>query len=466
MPTPPPLLAPRSIAANVRALARLSLPMVAAQLGTMMLGVVDMLFVGRLGTQALAAVALGNVWVHGTLFVMLGLVMGADPLISQAHGARDREGAALAFQRGIVLALLLSVPLCALWATTAPLLRWAGQDAALAHEAQRFVYAQMPTAVTFLIFNVNRQYLIARGIGAPTVWVVIGANGVNAFLNWVLVFGHLGVPALGVAGAGLATGISRAALAATLWAVTFGFGLQRDAWVPWSRRAFDVRAIGRVVALGLPISLHFGLEGWAFQIATLMAGRLGANDLSAHTIVLNLASLSFMVPLGISMGASARVGNLVGAGDLAGARRNALCALALGAGVMLLSASAFLIFRRELPRLYGADTVVAALAASILPIAAAFQLFDGTQVVGSGVLRGLGRTRPAAVLNFVGYYVLALPLAWWLMFGRTGAGGARGGAGIVGLWWGLALGLAVVAAGISAWIARPATFLGVERARG
>jgi len=205
-----------------------------------------------------------------------------------------------------------------------------------------------------------------------------------------------------------------------------------------------------ILRLGLPIGLQFGLEVWAFQLATLLAGRLGTVPLAAHTIVLNLASFSFMFPLGISMAASVRVGNLVGQGDLRAARRSALFALALGAGVMSLFAMTFYFLRWRLPALYGADPQVTAAAASILPIAAGFQMLDGTQVVASGILRGLGRTRPAAVANFVGYYLLALPLGWLL--------GLRHGQSLAGLWWGLATGLAVVAVGLLAWILRPGTF--------
>jgi MATE family multidrug resistance protein len=208
--------------------------------------------------------------------------------------------------------------------------------------------------------------------------------------------------------------------------------------------------MGQILRLGLPIGLQFGLEVWAFQLTTLLAGRLGLVPLGAHTIVLNLASFSFMFPLGISMAASVRVGNLVGAGDLRGARRSALLALALGAGVMSLFALAFYFLRWRLPGLYSADPKVTAAAASILPIAAGFQMLDGTQVVASGILRGLGRTRPAAVATLVGYYLLALPLGWLM--------GLRHGQSLAGLWWGLATGLAVVAIALLAWLLRPGTF--------
>jgi multidrug resistance protein, MATE family len=440
---------------EARRVITLSLPMIAVQLGNMAMGVVDTLIVGRAGTGALAAMALGHVWLWGTLMIANGFVMGVDPLMSQAYGARDPEGVAVAFQRGVVFALALSLPLAAAWLGTEPVLVWLGQDPTLAHAAGRFIAVQAPTCAGFLVFAVNRQYLGARGIGAPIVLVVMLANVLNAGFCWALVFGKLGLPALGLLGAGLSQGFARVFMCAALLAVTFGFGLHREAWVRIGRAAFDARALARIAALGAPLGLQFGLEVWAFQITALLAGKLGPDPLAANTIVLNLAALAFMVPLGLSMGASIRVGQLVGEGDPRGAHRSALVSLGLGAGVMSVSAAAFLVFRRELPALYGASPSVAAIATEVFPVAAAFQLFDGTQVVGGAVLRGMGRTRPAALLNLAGYYFIALPLGWVLAFPHGG--------GLRGLWWGLATGLAVVALGVLPFTARRRAFENLKR---
>ncbi len=412
----------------------------------MTIGVVDTMMVGHINNTALAAASLGHAWSHAILFMILGVAMGVDPIISQSHGAGDSGAVAIAFQRGIFISFLLSIPASILWLLTEPALLLFRQDPELARLAGRYVSVQVPTLWAFFLFNVNRLYLAGRGISAPYVWAVLFANILNVLFNWILVFGNLGFPAMGLEGAGIAGAATRLVLAGSLLGLTFGTGLHRDAWIPWTRKVFEMRAIGALLLLGLPIGLQFGFEAWAFQIATLMAGMLGANELGAHTIVLNLAALAFMMPLGLSMGASARIGNLIGAGDIAGAIRNARLSLVLGAGVMGLSASAFLIFRHQLPVLFGAEPRVAELAISIVPIAAAFQLFDGLQVVGSGVLRGMGRTRPSAIFNFVGYYLFALPMAYWMAFHTT--------AGLRGLWWGLAIGLALVAIALVAWIKR------------
>jgi len=194
----------------------------------------------------------------------------------------------------------------------------------------------------------------------------------------------------------------------------------------------------------VPVGVQIALEAWAFSGAALLAGVIGTEALAAHTIVLNMAALSFMMPLGVGLAAVTRVGNLIGARRPDDAQRAAWVALTLGAAVMTASAAVFLAFRHELPRLYTSDLAVAALAAGILPIAAAFQIFDGVQVVACGVLRGMGRTRPAAVFNGISYWLLGIPLGWWL--------GLRAGWGLAGVWWGLCIGLALVASLLVAWV--------------
>ncbi len=412
----------------------------------MLLGVVDTLMVGRVSVHALAAVSLGHLWCFGTMIFALGVIFGLDPILSQAHGRRDGRTLGLALQRGLVLAILLSVPLAVLWCFTEPALRLAGQDARLVDLARGYVWAQIPSLPAFMAFSVLRQYLQCRGIVRPTLVLVLAANVLNAFLNWIFIFGSLGVPALGVLGAGIATCVTRIALFLALLWMVLRFRLHRGAWTPWSRECLRVAGLLELLRYGIPVSIQIGLEVWAFQIATLLAGSLGDVALAGHAIVLNLASLSFMVPLGVSLGAVTRVGNLVGEGRRHRAQLAAWVSLGIGAGVMTISGLTFVFFRRELPAWYTHDANTIAAAAALLPIAGAFQLFDGTQVVGGGILRGMGRTVPAAAFNSIGYYVLALPLAYWLAFHE--------GFGLAGIWWGLCLGLGVIAVMLTVWIAR------------
>jgi MATE family multidrug resistance protein len=429
---------------ELRRLAALALPVAATQVSTMMLGVVDTLMLGRFDVDALAAASLANVWIYGTLQLAIGTLFGLDPIVAQAHGAGDGARAGLALQRGLALALYLSIPIALLWTVTEDFLRAMGQDPALSAAAARYTLLQLPSVPFFLGYFALRQYLQGREIVRPALLVIVVANFLHAFFNWVLIFGHWGVPALGLEGAGIATSATRIASGVGLAACVRAFGLHQGAWVPWTASAWNPRALREVLALGLPVGFQTALEVWAFSGAALLAGRLGAVPLAAHTIVLNLAALAFMLPLGISLAAVTRVGNLIGAQRPDDAQRAAWVALALGAGVMTASAALFVALRGELPRLYTPDAAVVAACAAILPIAAAFQVFDGTQVVGCGVLRGMGRTRPAAVFNLVSYWVLGIPIGGWL--------GLYAGWGLAGIWWGLAIGLAAVATLLVVWI--------------
>jgi MATE family multidrug resistance protein len=422
---------------EIRALSALALPAAATQFSTMLMGFVDTVLLGHVGVHELASASIANVWVHGTMFFAFGVIVGIDPLIAQAHGRGDGAAAGLAAQRGLVVAAALSVPLALAWYFTEWVLLAVGQEPRLARDAQVFARVQIPSIPFFLAFSTLRQYLQCRGIVRPAMWVLVLANFVNALLAWAMIFGHLGFPAWGLWGAGVATSVTRVFCLFGLWWMIRYLALHQGAWPRPSLALFDAKAFAGILALGFPVAIHFSLEIWAFSGAALMAGWLGAEPLAAHTIALNLASLSFMLPLGISQGAVTRVGNLLGARQPHDAERAAWVAIAFGAAVMGLCGALFWLLRQELPRLYTEDLGVIAVAASILPIAAAFQIFDGTQVVCCGVLRGMGRTRPAAWFNLLGYWVLGLPVGGWLAF--------REGWGLHGIWWGLCFGLFVVA---------------------
>jgi len=425
-------------------LTRLAWPIVGAQVGNMALGMVDTLFLGRVGVDALAAASIGNAYLYGTLLVGQGLVLGMDPLVTQAHGAGDGRAAGLALQRGLVVSALVTAVVSLLFLLTRPVLVLLGQDPTLAEGAGRYIGVQIPTIGAFYGYLALRSYLQGREIVRPALVAMLLANGTNVVFNWALVFGHLGAPALGLVGSGLATGLSRVVLFATLIVLVRRGGLLERTFPPWSRGAFDGRALRRILALGFPIGMQMGLEVWAFSVATLLAGHLGATAVAAHTITLNMAAFSFMMPLGVGQAACTRVGNLIGARRFREADEAAWVAIGLGASIMAAWALVFVTGRGVLPRLYTPAEDVVALAAATLPIAAAFQIFDGTQVVAAGVLRGMGSTRPAAWLNFVGYWLIALPLAFALV--------TFAGAGLAGIWWSLCLALLLVAVGLVAWI--------------
>lgn len=435
-----------SISAELRDLVHLALPVIGAQLGSMLMSVVDTMMVGRLSVDALAASSLGSAWVFALLMFGQGLVMGIDPLVTQGHGAGEHEEVARAAQLGVVVALLVSVPVGLGIAFTNQALLLLGQSEALSAMAHDFALVQIPSVPFFMLFVALRQYLQGRAIVRPTFFVTVAANVFNVVANYALIFGRFGFPALGLVGAGAATTLSRAFMLLALLAVVATLRLHHGAWSAWRWSNLGMARLKRVLALGAPIAMQMSLEIFAFSAASLIAGRLGAVSLAAHTVVLNMAALAFMVPLGISHAAATRVGNLIGARRRDDAQHAAWVALGLGTSVMTISASMFVLGRHWLPGLYTSDLEVVAICSTILPIAAAFQVFDGLQAVGGGVLRGMGRTRPGAVFNFVAFWILGLPVGAFFALER--------GWGLPGLWWGLCLGLATVAGCLVLWIHR------------
>ena len=414
----------------------LALPVVAVQLGMMLMGVVDTLMVGHVSPQALAATALGNLYFFAVSIFGMGLLMALDPLVAQAVGARDEDAIARAVQRGIVLSIALTiVTALALWPAESSL-RMLGQPADVVPQAATYALWRIPGVPPFFLFILVRQTLQAMGRVAPIVAAVAAANVLNALLDWALIYGELGAPRLEVLGASLATSISQWVLALALLAVVW-----RDlrAYVhPIRPGALAARPLLRTTALGVPIGLQYALEYGAFAVVALMMGWIGTIPMAAHQIAINLASLTFMVPFGVSAAASVLVGQAIGRGDDEGARRAATSALAFGVGFMVLSAAVFLAVPELLARAYSGDAAVVSLAAVLLPIAGLFQVFDGTQSVGAGILRGIGDTRAPMVINLIGFWALGLPASYALGF--TLGYGARG------VWWGVVLGLFAVAA--------------------
>lgn len=416
-------------------LLRLALPVVVVQVGLMAMGVVDSIMVGHVSPTALASVAIGNLYFFGLAVFGMGVLMALDPVVAQAVGAGDEPTIARAVQRGLLLAVGLSVPTCVLLLTARRFLTWIGEPAAVIPDAARFARIMIPGVLPFFAFVVFRQSLQAMGRMRPIVLAIVLSNLLNALLDWVLIFGHLGAPAMGVPGSAWATTISRWVMAALLLALSWPE--LRHRLFPLRPEIAEWRPFVRMLVLGVPIGLQYALEWGVFGTVLLLMGRIGTVAVAAHQIAINVASLTFMVPLGISAAATVLVGHAVGRGDADGARRSAGAALATGVAFMALMALLFLLVPEAIARVYSEDAAVIALAATLLPIAGAFQIFDGTQVVSIGILRGLADTRAPFVIAVLGFWLLGFPVSLWLGF-RTPLGPA-------GLWWGLVVGLAAVA---------------------
>lgn len=420
---------------DLKALARLALPIVVIQVGLMFMGVVDTIMVGHVSAQALGAVALGNLYFFAAAIFGMGVLLALDPVISQAVGAHDDVAIARAVQRGFVISLLLTVFVSLVLPTGGFALRALRQPADVVPLAHVYLVALIPGAAPFFWFVVLRQTLQAMHNTTAIVVTIIVANLANVFINWMLIFGKLGAPALGVLGASIATSISR-------WIMFFLITLLSWPHIqryvhPWRREAFAFQPLKRMLQIGSPIGVAYFLEYANFGVIALLMGLLGTIEVAGHQVAINLASLTFMVPAGISAAATVLVGNAIGRGEAGAARQAAKAALLAGGGFMLTSAAVFLLFPDFLARLYSSDPNVVLIAMALIPIAGLFQVFDGIQVVGAGVLRGAGDTHAPMVIGLLGFWLIGMPVSVYL--GLFTSLRARG------LWWGFVAGLAAVA---------------------
>ena len=418
---------------ELRELFRLAVPLAAAQAGNQLMGVVDIAVLGRYSARDLAACGLGNAFYFAISVVGMGIVFGLDPMISQALGARDPVRARRVLWQGVWLALIVSGVL------TIPLLlsplafEPAGVKRELIEPATAYLIIRATSLAPFLLFLVCRAYLQAHGITRPMLIATVVANVFNLIADIVLVFGYGGLPALGAAGAALAT------VAGTILQLGIVAAAVRRIRVPGaaSLHRWNGSDIRRAYQVGWPVALQMAAEVGIFALVGVLAGRLGTLDLAAHQVVISIASFTFTVALGIAAAGSVRVGLGVGARDIASTRNAGFATFIGGAAIMAISALAFAFAPRPLALLLTDDAAVIAVALPLFLVAAVFQLSDGIQAVGAGVLRGAGDTRFAFVANIFGHWLIGFPVALFLGF--------RMKMGIVGLWWGLCAGLTVVA---------------------
>ena len=428
----------RALHAELPPTIRLATPIVVAELGWIAMGLVDLAMVGRLGPAAIGAVGIGSVLCLAVVVFGIGMLLGLDTLVARAYGRGRLDECRRWLVQGAWLAVLLAVPLTLVGGGVAASLdRW-GLDSAVERLTVPYFSIVLLSVLPLLLYTACRRYLQATGHATQVTAALLTANAINAAANWLLVFGNLGLPALGVDGAAWATCISRVYLASFL-AVAILLHARRSAG-PWPRARPERRRLRHLVGLGWPAAAQVTLEFGVFAAVTALAGRLEAATLAAHQIVLNVASVTFMVPQGVGAAGAVRVGYSAGRRDPSGVRRAGWAALALGGGFMSAAAVLFVWTPHPILRLYTSDPAVIRAGVTLLLVAALFQLFDGLQAVATGVLRGLGDTRTPMVSNLAGHWIVGLPVGYVLCFGA--------GWGIVGLWVGLSIGLTLVGAAL------------------
>lgn len=414
----------------------LAFPIIVGMVSQMLIGLTDNAFIGRVGTVPLAAAAFTHS-VFGLFYIVgVGLLMGTGIFAARDHGAGDEAGCAAWLRHGRTLALAVGVGAFGLLAVLSTQLHRLGQPAEVNAVVGPFFLLIAASIVPSLYFQVQRQF--AESLGRPWIpmGIILADVGLNVFLNWVLVFGHLGSPALGLVGSGWASLLARwaAVVAISVWLRgSRDFAAVREApWRGWERARFL-----QLLRLGVPAGGMFLFEAGAFGASALMMGWLGTVPLAAHQIALGCASLTFMVPLGLSVAVSMRLSKALGEGRRDALRPIGFGALGTGLATATLCAVIFATGRHVITSAFTPETEVAALAARLLVVAAIFQWFDGAQVISSGCLRGLTDVRLPTVITFVAYWVIGLPLGYWLAFSTV--------LGAVGVWSGLAAGLGCAA---------------------
>jgi MATE family multidrug resistance protein len=420
---------------ELREMLRLASPIVLVNLGMQSMGLVDALMLGRVSAAALAAGALGHFYVFVTAFTGIGILMALDPVIAQAVGARDAVAVARGVQRGVLMTCMIALGTSVVFLPAEWVFGALRQPADVTPTAAGYVLWSIPGLLPFFAFNMMRQTLQAFRTLLPIVVAMLVGNIANVFLNWVLIFGNLGFAPGGVVGSAQGSTISRWIMGIVMLAAAWK--VLAPSLTRWHPESFAGRPMGRMFRLGFPVGLQFLAEAGAFGFVTVMSGWLGTATLAGHEIALTLASMTFMVPMGVSAAAAVMVGHAVGRGDMAASRRDAVAALACGVGFMAVMAVVFALIPGLLAGAFTRDAEAFAIAATLIPIAAVFQVFDGTQVISASVLRGAGDTRVPMLLHTLSFWAVGIPLGAVLAFAA--------GWGAAGLWWGLTAGLAAAA---------------------
>lgn len=435
----------------------LAIPVIGSQLGMMSLGFVDTLMVGRLGAESLAGVALGHTLFFFLLIVCLGMVNAVAPMVSQAFGAKEHESVERTVFQGFVVGFLLTVPSTLIIWNIGPFLRAIGQDFGTVALAEGYLRAIVWGFLPFLWFAALRSFVEGISKPLPVTLITFLGLGLNVLSNYALMYGKWGFPELGIVGTGWASTIVYWFFFVILLIYTRIASPFKGYKLFGQNRMFDRTYFRELVRIGWPMGISHGVEAGLFSVTALLVGLFGPVTLAAHQIALQCAAYTFMVPMGIGIAASVRVGQETGKGQPIEARRAGFVAIGLATLFMVFAAFLFWTLPRQIIGLY-IDTglpenqEVVGIAIVLLSVAAVFQVFDGVQVAAAGALRGLKDTRIPMIICVISYWVIGLSAG--LLIGFTLKGGA------VGLWWGLVvgLGLAAILLSIRFWQISSASF--------
>ena len=401
---------------NILRTIKLAYPVIIGQLGFIMMGVVDSMMVGSVGAVPLGAASLGNSLTMIIFIIGIGISFAVTPLVAIEVGAKRYDNCGVYFRQSLLVNLLIGAVLLIVTYFCAGFLDYFNISNEVTVLAKSYMRIIGFGALPLMLFQTYKQFIEGLSIMRPAMVITLLANIVNAFVNWVLIFGKLGFPALGLDGAGWATFFSRLFMAFALMYYVMNREYFKQYDVSFHFKNINKRIIKKILSLGVPSGFQYFFEVGAFSFAVIMIGWLGTDQLAAHQIAINLASVSFMVVLGISMAGGIRVSNALGGQSVKNVRQAGFTAIFLAICVMLFSGITFIILRSFLPTLYIDDPKVISIASSLLIIAAMFQLSDGIQAVGIGILRGLTDVKIPTLITFVAYWIVGLPVGYLLGF--------------------------------------------------
>lgn len=415
----------------------LAYPVVLSQLGHIMVGVVDTAMVGQIGTMEQAAVALSNSLYTLVLVFGLGVSYGVTPLVAAADSAKNFSENAALLKHGVIINTVLGILLFVLLFCLSPVLNLFNQKQEVVDLAIPFLNVMMLGMIPLCIFSGFKQFTEGLSYTRFAMIITIGANLLNILLNYVMIFGHWGFPAMGLMGSCWASFIARVVMALTMFAYVYYNKTFKPYWVGFSLRNISGDLTRRILAIGVPSGLQWVFEVGAFAFAVIMIGWISPKAQAAHQVALSIAATTYMMASGLSAAASVRVGNHAGLKDREGVRVAGFSAFIMVLGFMGICATCFVIFRNWLPVLFNQDPEVVSIASSLLIIAAFFQLSDGTQVVGLGALRGVKDVKIPTLITLLAYWAIGLPMSYVFAFKMN--------LGAQGIWYGLSLGLTIAA---------------------
>lgn len=422
---------------HIKETIKLALPISIGQLGHIMLGVTDSIMVGHVGAAQLAASSLVNGLVWLVVVFGFGLTLALTPLTAIERGKGRVTECGVILRQGLIVNVFFAILLVMTLYFLSGLIAYLKQPEDVAELAISYGRIVSFSIFPFMIFGVYRQFIEGLSFMKPAMYVLLITNVVNVFANWVLIYGNLGSPAYGLDGAGYATFISRMFMALVMIVYVLNAKSLKPFEPGFRFKRIDFKVMREIIRIGIPMGFQHFFEVGAFSFSAVMIGWMGSKELAAHQIALSLASITFMLITGLSSATTVRIGFAFGQNDMPHIRRAGFGSLYLTMMVMSVFGLSFILLRNYLPLIFMNDPDVLSITASLLVIAALFQISDGSQAVGLGMLRGIKDVKIPTYYTLIAYWIIGLPVGYLLGF--------RFGYGVNGIWLGFLAGLTTAA---------------------